>query len=151
MLMTTEFPDEKGDSQEPVRKPLNDLGRQRSETVVLGRAATKGDIESTLLDDVERAANQRFALLASAIIDILSLSGEKRDSLNSDKKAVCDWIGQYAKALVAGSVFERRGEFLVTSDSLKAALAKLAPEEVAKIETAVQIIFPKQILQPESL
>lgn len=141
--MTTEIPGARNGSLETPRKPLTDLTAVTSETIIHGRGVTKEMVEQALNGGVEGTVHEKFAQLASVMMDILSLTGEKRDSLGFDKQAVCDWVHQYARSLVAGTVFERRGEILVTGSQLKSALAKLPPEEIKKIEEAAQIIFPK--------
>ena len=148
--MTTEIPGQKDGLPEMFgRKTLTDLAAPKFETVTHDRGATKELVENALSADFDKFAEQRYSELASTIMDILSLNGDKKASLDTEKQAVCDWIHQYAKSLVAGRVFERRGEIIVTGLQLKTALAKLPKEEIKKIEKAAEIIFPKPIPQPE--
>lgn len=142
-LMTTEILGGRNGLTEAPRKTLTDLAVPLSETVVHDRGVTKEMVEQALSGGVENTVNEKCARLASVMMDILSFDGDKRTSLGFDKQAVCDWLNQYAKSLVAGTVFERRGEVIVRAPELKAALIKLSPDEVKKIEEATEIIFPK--------
>lgn len=149
--MTTETPGSKGGLPEMLtRRSLIDLAAPESETVIHNRGDIKEMVEKALDADSDKFDELKCSELASTIMDILSLNDDRKASLDTEKQAVCDWVNQYARSLVAGRVFERRGEIIVTGTQLKTALAKLPPEEIKKIEEATEMIFPKLIPQPES-
>lgn len=150
--MTIEIPGRGEDAAEAiVRKTIHDVSATRSETVVHNRTVVRERIDIAMDDGLKKAEDERYSILASAIMDVLSLDIEKRNSLRFDKQALCDWLNQYAKSLVAGVVLGRREGIIITATQLKIALAKLPINELKKIEEAVEVIFPKSIPRPESL
>ncbi len=150
--MTIEIPGRREGIVEAVgRKTINDLAAARSETVIHNRTVVRERVDIAMDDGLKKAEGECYSILSSAIMDVLSLDIEKRNSLSFDKQAVCDWLNQYIKSLVTGTVFERCGEIIVTLTQLKIALTKLPIDELKKIEKAVEVIFPKPTPRPKSL